>query len=121
MSLFHREHPVSDAESQPDRTWDVTDGRGETRRYATGDFDEFLTTTDEREMRRHTGVGWVLLDETVLPGAGPAHEELVTRAVTSGGWGGLSLRKVPVEVHGDLVEYLLGHPKPGVAGTVVRS
>ena len=102
MSLFHRERTTG--EPEPDRTWDVTDERGATRRYATADFDELLTVTDEHEMRRHVGVGWVLLDETVLPGAGPAHEELVTRAVTSGGYGGLAWRKVPVEVRGDLVE-----------------
>jgi len=96
----------------PDRVFEVAGADGAAVRYAQADFDELWTTTDEREMRRHVGLGWILLDEQVGPGDGPGRIELVTRAETSGGAGGLSLRKVPVEVApDDVTTYLLGHPK----------
>ena len=107
--------------SIPDGTWEVIDHHGTTRRYATADFDGFLTASDEDVVRQHVGSGWLLLHESVLPGAGPGHEELQLRPV-SGGYSGLQqFRKVPVRVPDDLPRFLLGHPRPGVEGTVVES
>jgi len=92
------------------RMFEVSDSDGATVRYTEAEFDELWSTSDEHEMRRHVGLGWILLDEQVGPGDGPGHVELVTRAETSGGAGGLSLRKVPVEVGpDDVTTYLLGH------------
>jgi hypothetical protein len=94
----------------PAREWEVASADGSVLRYAPGDFDEIWETTDEREMRRHVRLGWVLLDEQVGPGSGPGHVELETRAETSGGAGGLSMRKVPVTVGpDDVTTYTLGH------------
>jgi hypothetical protein len=97
----------------------LTNTHGVTRRYATADFDEFLTTSDEHVVHQHLTIGWLLLDERVLPGAGPGHEELVERLVSTGGYGDASLRKVPVHVPDDLQQFLLGHSRPGVSGQVV--
>lgn len=119
MNLFHRKHAVDEA--VPDRTWDVTDKHGITRRYATVDFDEFFRTSDEHVVHQHVSIGWLLLDESVLSGAGPGHEELRLRPVSAGGYGGQSFRKVPVHVADNLPQYLLGHLKPGVEGAVARS
>ena len=47
------------------RGFDVSDAGGGAVRYAEVDFDELWQTTDEREMRRHVGLGWILLDEQV--------------------------------------------------------
>lgn len=95
-----------------DRVFEVIGSDGAAVRYTETDFDELWNTTDEREMRRHVRLGWVLLDEQVGPGEGPGHVELVTRAETSGGAGGLTMRKVPVEVGpDDATTYLLGHLK----------
>ena len=103
----------------PNRTWEITDKHGVARRYATADFDEFLTTSDEYVVHQHLAIGWLLLDERVLPGAGPGHEELVERLVSTGGYGGASLRKVPVHMPDDLQQFVLGHLKPGVSSLVV--
>jgi hypothetical protein len=95
---------------KPERTFEVTDADGGVVRYAEADFDELWETTDEHEMRRHVSLGWILLDERVGPGDGPDHVELVTRAETSGGAGGLTMRKVPVTVGpDDATTHLLGH------------
>jgi hypothetical protein len=100
----------------PDGTWDVTDARGLTRRYAADDFDEFLTTSDEDLVHQRVADGWLLLDESLLRGAGPGHEEVRLRPVT-GGYGGLQqFRKVPVRVADDLPQFLLGHLKAGAEG-----
>ena len=119
MSRFHRKHPVD--EPVPDRAWDVTDKHGITRRYATANFDEFFTTTDEHVVHQHASIGWLRLDESVTPGAGPGHEELQLRPVSAGGYGGQSFRKVPVHVPDDLPQFLLGHLRPGVEGAIVES
>jgi hypothetical protein len=95
-----------------ERVFEVVGADGAAVRYSEAEFDELWSTTDEREMRRHVGLGWILLDEQVGPGDGPGHLELVTRAETSGGAGGLTMRKVPVEVGpDDVTTYLLGHLK----------
>jgi len=100
------------------RVFEVSGADGSVARYAATDFDELWQTTDEREMRRHVGLGWILLDEQVGPGDGPGHVELVTRAETSGGAGGLTMRKVPVTVGpDDATTYLLGFLKPGREGS----
>ncbi len=92
------------------RGFDVSGADGDVVRYAEADFDGLWQTTDEHEMRRHVGLGWILLDEQVGPGEGPGHMELVTRAETSGGAGGLTMRKVSVTVApDDATTYLLGH------------
>jgi len=119
VSLFHRRHDQPD--SVPDRTWDVTDKHGSTRRYATADFDEFFRTSDEHVVHQHVSIGWLLLDESILPGAGPGHEELQLRPVSAGGYGGQSLRKVPVHVPDDLPQFLLGHLRSGVEGALAES
>jgi len=101
----------------PAREWEVASADGSVTHYTEGNFDEIWTTTDEHEMRRHVGLGWVLLDESVGPGSGPGHVELETRAETSGGAGGLSMRKVPVNVGpDDVVTYVLGYLRPGREG-----
>ncbi len=105
----------------PYGTWDVTDDRGIKRRYAAADFDEVRTTSDEDVVRQYVNDGWLLLGESLLPGAGPGHEELQLRPV-SGGCGGLQqFRKMPVRVADDLPQFLLGHVRPGVEGTIVES
>ncbi len=52
------------------RRFDVADRDGVVRHYSESDFDELIATPDEPEMRRHLGLGWLLLDERVEPGAG---------------------------------------------------
>jgi len=91
------------------REWEVASADGRVTRYTDDDFDEIWETTDEHEMRRHVGLGWVLLDESVGAGEGPAHEEIEIRGDTRGGTG-LSMRAAAVEVGpDDVTTYMLGH------------
>lgn len=99
------------------RVFDVADGGGRQVRYAPDDFDEIWTTTDVHEARRHVGLGWILLDESVGQGDEPAGEVLDNRAVASGIGGG-SYRTVPVPGAPDAVTtYVLGYLKPGREGS----
>ncbi len=97
----------------------MTDKQGVTRRYTTADFDEFFTTTEEHVMHQHMVIGWLLLEESMLPGAGPGHMELRLQPVSAGGYGGPRLRKVPVQVPDGLPSYLLGHLREGAVGELV--
>ncbi len=110
-----------DLQATPDpwRWWDVTDKRGVTRRYLGDDFDEFYRTSDERDVSRHVSIGWVLLEESVTPGAGPGRWEMQLRPVSAGGGGGPRIRKVPIHVPDGLPRFLLGHLKPGATGTPI--
>ena len=93
------------------REWEVASADGSVTRYAAGDFDEIWTTTDEHEMRRHVGLGWVLLDESV--GAGErsgARQELEIRAETSGAGRVSPCAPLPSTVGpDDVTTYTLGH------------
>ena len=73
---------AKDPQAAPDpwRWWDVTDKHGITRRYLGDDFDEFYRTSDERDVHRHLSIGWFLLEESVISGAGPGHWELADTA-----------------------------------------
>ena len=83
------------------------------RRYSEADFDELFATRDESEMRRHLGIGWLLLDERVESQDG-----------ADGAWIGTLLRRGAGRVlpaaadpsaaapEGGTV-YVLGHPKEG--------
>ena len=108
-----------------DGFFDLLDGDGRLVRYAPDDFDEIWTTTDEHEMRRHVGLGWLLLDEVVGAGDGPGHTEFRQKPVYTGGepgaiGGGSSLRSVPVEIGpDDVTTYILGYLKDGRRGAPV--
>jgi hypothetical protein len=68
VGLFGRKHqdePENAAGGGNDGAFEVVDAAGKRIRYTPADFDEIFTTTDEREMRRHVGIGWLLLDEWV--------------------------------------------------------
>ncbi|HZL65501.1 MAG TPA: hypothetical protein VFD50_11235 [Thermoleophilia bacterium] len=94
------------------RVFEVSGAGGDVVRYAEADFDELWKTTDEHEMRRHVGLGWILLDEQVGPGDGPGHPELAARTETTGGGWGLTMRTVAVDAGpDDVTTYLLGHLK----------
>ncbi len=56
------------------RAWEVASADGSVTHYTDDDFDEIWETIDEHEMRRHIGLGWVLLDESVGAGEGPGHQ-----------------------------------------------
>jgi hypothetical protein len=99
------------------RAYEVIGADGAAVRYAETDFDEIWTTTDVHEARRHVGLGWILLDESVGPSDEPAVEVLDNRAVASGIGGG-SYRTVPVPgAPDDEITYVLGYLKPGHEGT----
>jgi hypothetical protein len=113
---------ANDSQAVPDpwRWWDVTDKHGVTRRYLGDDFDEFYRTSDERDVHRHLSIGWLLLEESVISGAGPGHWELQLRPVSAGGGGGQRLHEVPELVPDNLPRFLLGHLKQGVTGRPIK-
>jgi hypothetical protein len=98
------------------RSFEVADANGDARRYLESDFDELFATRDEPEMRRHLGLGWLLLDERVRDGGG-----------SGSGWVDTLLRRgaarvLPAtadpaagEVAGGTV-YVLGHLREGLSG-----
>ena len=67
MGLFSRKHdePEDAAAGGADGAFEVVDAAGKRVRYTPEDFYEIFTTADEREMRRHVSIGWLLLDEWV--------------------------------------------------------
>lgn len=113
---------ANDSQAVPDpwRWWDVTDKHGVTRRYLGDDFDEFYRTSDEPDVHRHLSIGWLLLEESMISGAGPGHWELQMRPVSAGGGGGQRLHEVPELVPDNLPWFLLGHLKQGVTGRPIK-
>ena len=94
------------------RVFDVVDVQGNTRRFTAEDFDEFWTTSDEHEARRHVALGWQLIDETVGPGQGRGGLEF--RMVPTGeGRYQSAPRELPPD---NVTTYLLGFLKPGAIG-----
>ena len=67
VGLFSRKHdkPENAFAGGVDGAFEVVDAAGNRVRYTPDDFDEIFATADEREMRRHVGIGWLLPDEWV--------------------------------------------------------
>ncbi len=103
--------------SQDDvRSFEIADSGGDARRYLETDFDEVFATRDEPEMRRHLGLGWLLLDERVERADGPRREWLDTLLRRSAG------RVLPAAADpvggaaAGATMYVLGHLKEGASG-----
>jgi hypothetical protein len=101
------------------RVFDVSGADGDVVRYAEADFDELWQTTDEHEMRRHVGLGWLLLDESASfdPGSRPSWVDTMLRRSAGRV---LPAGDDPFYVPpGDAPTYVLGHLKPGHEGSPV--
>jgi len=121
VGLFSRKHdePENAAGGGSDGTFEVVNAAGNRVRYIPGDFDEVFTTSDEREMRRHVGIGWLLLDEWV--GRDPGR----TASWVDTGFRRAAGRVLPAQddpeyvAPSDVATYVLGHLKDAATGTPV--
>ena len=92
------------------------DVNGNARRFGEADFDEVFETDDEAEMRRHLGLGWLLLDEGRERGAAPRAQWVDTLLRRGAG------RVLPAAADpsagpaADVTVYLLGHLRPEQEG-----
>lgn len=119
MSLFSRKHdkPGNAAAGGADGVFDVVDAAGDRVRYTRDDFDEIFTTGDEREMRRHLAIGWLLLDQWVGRDPGRTASWVDTGLRRAAG------RILPAqddpsyEAPSAVATYVLGHLKDGATGT----
>ena len=120
MSSFeHESHDVAWAPQGPSQDTIEIDGPDGNRvRFARGDFEEFYTTSDVRQMRRHLRAGWFLLEERAgrEPGRSPSWIETkpqrnVDRAAAEG--------DAQVRSRDEVVTYVLGSLKAGASGTPV--
>jgi hypothetical protein len=120
MGLFHHEHePDIDSLTKggPDGAFEVVTADGDSVRYTPDDFDEIFSTFDEPEMRRHLGLGWLLLDEQMVHDPGKSASWIDTgsrrmfgRALPAGD----DPAYVPPS---DSPIYVLGYLKEGASGT----
>lgn len=122
MSLFghkHQNEPEDVTNGGTDGVFEVVDAVGNRVRYARENFDEIFTTGDEREMRRHVGIGWLLLDEWVGRDPGRTASWVDTGLRRAAG------RVLPAqddpayEAPSDAATYVLGYLKEGATGTRV--
>jgi hypothetical protein len=119
VGLFSRKHdePENAAAGGADGAFEVVDAAGNRVRYTSEDFDEIFTTADEREMRRHVGIGWLLLDEWVGRDPGRTASWVDTGLRRAAG------RVLPAqddpsyEAPSDVATYVLGYLKDGATGT----
>lgn len=123
MGLFsrkHRDEPADAAGGGADGAFKVVDAAGKRIRYTRDDFDEIFTTADEREMRRHVGIGWLLLDEWVGRDLGRTASWVDTGLRRAAG------RVLPAQddpeydAPSDVATYVLGYLKDGATGTPVE-
>ncbi len=79
MSLFHHHDHHDEAADDEVASFEVLGDDGKIRRYARTEFDEIFETTDADEVRRQVSLGWVILDERQVEGAGrgPSGEDLI--------------------------------------------
>ena len=121
MDLFSRKHdePENAAAGGADGAFEVVDAAGNRVRYTPDDFDEIFTTDNEREMRRHVDIGWLLLDEWVGRDPGRAASWIDVGFRRAAG------RVLPAQddpsyvAPNDVATYVLGHLKDGATGTRV--
>ena len=122
MGLFSRkpqDQPENVAAGGPDGAFEVVDGAGNRLRYTAADFDEIFTTADERAMRRHVGIGWLLLDEWVGRDPGKT-ASWVDTGLRRGAGRVLPAEDDPeYEAPSDVATYVLGYLKDGAVGTPV--
>jgi hypothetical protein len=119
VGLFSRKHdePENAAAGGADGAFEVVDAAGNRVRYTPEDFDEIFTTTDEREMRRHVGIGWLLLDEWMGRDPGRTASWVDTGLRRAAG------RVLPAQddpeyvAPSDTATYVLGYLKDGATGT----
>jgi hypothetical protein len=100
------------------REYRVVDRDGNARLYESDDFDEIFETDDEPEMRRHAGLGWLLLDQSTRREGGKKDWIGQTMRMFAGrklGPGEDPSYVAPT----DSVTYTLGHLKDGSIGTPV--
>ena len=117
MGLFGHKKPAGDPlKGGADGVFDVLGADGGLVRYTPDDFDEIFATTDEHEVGRHVGLGWLLPDESVGREAGKRSnfDEFARREVG---------RSLPAgedpgyEAPYDVTTYVLGYLKPGREGS----
>jgi hypothetical protein len=119
VGLFSRKHdePENAVAGGADGAFEVVDAAGNRVRYTPDDFDEIFTTADEREMRRHVGIGWLLLDEWVGRDPGRTASWVDTGLRRAAG------RVLPAQddpeyvAPSDVATYVLGYLKDGATGT----
>lgn len=120
MGLLHHDGPAADPlAGGADGAFEVVGADGVARRYVPDDFDEIFATDDEAEMRRHLGLGWLLLDEYVEtdPGTHPSWIDMLFRREAGRVLpGGDDPAYTPPS---DVTHYLLGSLKEGRAGAPV--
>ena len=97
--------------SDEPRTFRIADASGDARSYVETDFDEIFATHDEPEMRRHLGLGWLLLDECVESGDGSDAAWIDTMLRRGAGRVLPAVADPSAEVAGPATVYVLGHLK----------
>jgi hypothetical protein len=113
MGLFHHH------ESSPGPQTSFTVMRGDDFvTFVRDDFAEITTTADKLEMERLVDLGWLLLDESTGPGAGPGRIEFHMSGRFTGGRDGQAARAVPVELPpDDVTVYTVGYLKDGAGSS----
>lgn len=116
-SLHDGQSPADSAAGGADGVFEVLGDDGKLVRFATDDFDEIFTTTDEHETGRHVKLGWILRSEVVgREGGKPALDTF---------WRRVAGRVLPAaddpqhETPHHVTTYVLGYLKEGASSTRV--
>jgi hypothetical protein len=120
MGLFHHDEDHGDpARGGADGVFEIVGPDGRFVRYTRDDFDEIFTTTEEPEMRRHVGLGWLLLDERVVRDPGTSAPWIDTFFRRQAGRVLPAADDPAFEPFSDEPVYILGYLKEGARGTPV--